>query len=1661
MNRSKFLTCRRAPSARRWAIVTMLAMVAMTSGGTLTTPRVHAQQTAAVGFALNAGDLRFIFHQIEIAQAHAAGGQLLGPGANQVAEARLPFGLRTVDGSLNHLVSGQVGWGAADRVFPRLTTRRFREGELFDPDGAGPLVAAPTSYSQKKGVVADSQPRIISNLIVDQTAANPAALAVAGPVAADPLGTLPIANVAPDVGLSAPFNSMFTFFGQFFDHGLDLVTKGGGTVFVPLQPDDPLFVEGSPTNFMILTRATNQPGPDGIAGDDPATAEDESADDVQEATNTTTPFVDQNQTYTSHPSHQVFLREYVMNPDGRPVATGRMIDGGGTLSNGVPVKNIGNWGEVKAQAAALLGIALVDSDIFNVPLLATDPYGRFLRGPNGFPLMVMADSSLVEGSPTAPTPTAGSRKTGHGFLDDIAHNAVPKPGLSPDADHDVGSITAPLATGTYDDELLAAHFVTGDGRGNENIALTSVHTVFHAEHNRMADALPGLIDSLLTASEAAKWRAVDPASGWDFGERLFQAARFTTEMQYQHLVFEEFARKLVPSINPFVGDGINFHTDINPAISAEFAHQVYRLGHSMLTETIARTNADESTNDIPLLNGFLNPMQFNNGGSAGRLTAAQAAGAIFQGGTRQVANDIDEFVTEAVRSRLLGLPIDLAVLNLARGRSEGIAPLNVVRRQLYQATNDSALLPYDNWFDFQFAIKHQESLVNFIAAYGIHESLTAATTLEQKRTAAATLMFDQDFMFAPAAQTGVDKIDLWIGGLAEKNAPFGSMLGSTFNFVFENQLESLQDGDRFYYLERLDGLNLLSQMEGNSFAELIKRNTTLTGPAADAFSRPGLTFNLTSLLRVVGVISDDPSTPLPQDESAMADLKLLPNGTVRYTGPEHVVWNGRDPNRDVVISSEGDDTLRGDGGNDVMEGGAGNDNFIGGDGDDILTDSFGDDVIKGGPGNDAINGGAGPFDLLQGNEGNDFIVGGNDLSEVFGGPGQDVIYMGKGLSESIGGAGDDWMEGTDSPASIAIGDDNNQFQNDPDGGHDILLAGPGDMDFDAEGGDDIMVGNVVPTHRFEGMLGFDWATYRGETVAVDADMLITGAVAVNAPLNENRDRYDLIEGLSGTNFNDLLRGDNRDAAALANDGLTGVVNGHVLNAAGIARIAGLAAILPAGATSWGEGNIILGGLGNDLLEGRGGNDILDGDRWLNVQLRGVRTDGSTAPLANSLHELKNDVFAGLLSPGAITFVRTIEAPVLSAGNCAATVPVNCDTAVFTGPRANYTITVAADGTVTVVDTQGTDGTDTVRNVEQLRFADLTMPTPGPSALVPTLVGLTQLAATTALTSVSLTATVTTANSTTAAIGTVISQSPLAGATASTGSSVAIVVSLGALVPNVVGTTQAAATIAIAGSGLTPGAVTLANSTTVPSGSVISQNPGAGASVAPGTAVALIVSKGAGPVIAGAVTTNRGTPGNTIVSPSITPGASTLLVALISADGAAATRTNNAVSRVTNTGVALNWTRSVRANGQRGTAEVWWAFTTPAHASMTVTARLNQATGASMTVMAITNAAPSLAGAGTTSASGPNGAPTGALTTTRDFSLVLGVGTLQGPSHVMSAAAGQVIVRQFNPANTGDTYWSQRTAVNPPAAGTGVTVSATYGATMPDQWNLAAVEIRQP
>jgi serine protease len=107
--------------------------------------------------------------------------------------------------------------------------------------------------------------------------------------------------------------------------------------------------------------------------------------------------------------------------------------------------------------------------------------------------------------------------------------------------------------------------------------------------------------------------------------------------------------------------------------------------------------------------------------------------------------------------------------------------------------------------------------------------------------------------------------------------------------------------------------------------------------------------------------------------------------------------------------------------------------------------------------------------------------------------------------------------------------------------------------------------------------------------------------------------------------------------------------------------------------------------------------------------------------------------------------------------------------------------------------------------------------------------------------------VTTQISSTVAAGNVISQSVVAGASVAPGTAVAIVVSSGppppVAVPSVVGQAQTAATSALTGAGLVVGTVTTESSTTVPSGSVISQSPAAGTSVQSGTSVSLVVSSG--------------------------------------------------------------------------------------------------------------------------------------------------------------------------------------------------------------------------
>ncbi len=1437
----------RHPSRPRAAVTTAVVGIALVLQAAALPARAS---TAPVGqgFTVTTGDLSYILRQIKIAERHTMTrttanpcGTLVNqpgdgiPDAEQVPDVLTPYGLRTVDGTCNNLKVGNAGFASADLTFPRLTTPAFRDAEPVTPAfPVGPPGA--TSYAQKAAgnIVVDSEPRVISNLIVDQTSTNPAALAAAAhpvrsqtsgatavpcttdpqldavpSVAGVPSGCTPshqtlfIPNVTTDVGLSPPYNSLFTFFGQFFDHGVDQTVKGGGTIFVPLRADDPLIagpdhVPGTADDlpasqrFMVLTRAQNQPGPDGIVG---------TADDVTDSANTDTPWVDQSQTYASHASHQVFLREYARDGGGRPVSTGRLLGGlaAGQTYAGSPDGRTGlaTWASVKAQAAQLLGLDLRDADVTDVPMIASDPYGKFVPGPTrGLPQYVTS-SGLVEGDTAHPVRVPATvLHVGVPFLTDIAHNADPSPQDTdhnpatppvapvPDADTTPSADFAHQAPRTYDDEMLGAHFACGDGRCNENIALSAVHQVFHSEHDRLVADIDTTLrgdSSAAGVAALAAWQDTSSGSGYGYGERLFQAARYVAEMEYQHTVFEEFARKMQPLVKPFHA----YSPDINPAISAEFASAVYRFGHSMLNDTVARRvetvapggTVTKTDTSLPLLTAFLNPPAYFDGGSTGTLTPEAAAGSIVMGSSDQIGNELDEFVTETLRNNLLGLPLDLATLNIARGRDAGLPRLNAVRRQLFARTSDGQLTPYTSWSDFGQHLKHPESLVNFVAAYGRHPSVLAATTVAAKRDAARAIVDPgpsdlpvadaNDFMtgtgtWSDAAggvtTTGVDDVDLWVGGLAEVTNVFGGLLGSTFNYVFQSQLEGLQDGDRFYYIARTAGLNLRSQLEGNSFAELIQRNTDNTRSLkADSFATADCRFDLahlagtaTGFTQLGSSVADDPSTT-DCNESLL--LVRQPNGTIQYrqTNPVdppgvngQAVYQGT-AGTDRVSGGNDDDTIWAGAGNDVLEGGGGNDVVLGGDGNDIVTDLSGDDVLKGGPGNDYLDGGLGN-DILLGGDGQDLVNGGANDNETFAGPGDDFVVAGQGADTVFGDGGNDWIEGGQG-VDLLQGDHGAPFLDDPgeaSPGNDVLIGQTGDNDYQAEGGDDVMVGTSSIDKNI-GSGGFDWAIHRSDTGPANDDMNINNAQAGLAiPITANRDRWQEVEGNSGSPFDDVISGTNIVPRTLGGAGFIGC---DVLDQAGVDRIAGLAAIVPQPLTGdlapvvarsaagscplsgpiWGEGDILLGGAGSDTLTGRGGNDIIDGDRALSVRIsvRTNPTDPATETGTTDLIEhpatsgtfgpgtdgmtLQQAVGAGLVDPGHLVTVREITTPTNDASSV--------DTAVYTGPRGSYSVTVAGGtgGTVTVTQTGPTvvgqlvsDGTDTLRGIEKLRFSDQTV-----------------------------------------------------------------------------------------------------------------------------------------------------------------------------------------------------------------------------------------------------------------------------------------------------------------------------------------------------------------
>ena len=336
----------------------------------------------------------------------------------------------------------------------------------------------------------------------------------------------------------------------------------------------------------------------------------------------------------------------------------------------------------------------------------------------------------------------------------------------------------------------AQFFLAGDVRANEQIGLTAVHTLFAREHNRLVDGLKDRLeggDAGLIAERDATIGQI--GNGVDNENQfLFQAARKIVGAQIQKITYSEFLPVLLGRDLSETYSG--YDDSVNAGVSNEFSAAAFRLGHTMLPSSLLRVDANSgqtAMTEIQLRDAFFNPGEvFQNGVDS--LLAGLAV---------RPAQAIDTMLVDDVRNFLFGPPgaggLDLASLNIQRGRDHGLGSLNFVRTAL-------GLSPH----------------ADFIALTGGDAGLAQALA---------------------AIYGDINDVDLWIGGLAE--VAFGpSMLGETFNEIVVDQFMRSMLGDRFFYLgEEMAVLNVLAPnfMRETSLANIIQRNSTVDSIQANVF----------------------------------------------------------------------------------------------------------------------------------------------------------------------------------------------------------------------------------------------------------------------------------------------------------------------------------------------------------------------------------------------------------------------------------------------------------------------------------------------------------------------------------------------------------------------------------------------------------------------------------------------------------------------------------------------------------------------------------------------------------------------------------------------------------------------------------------------------------
>jgi hypothetical protein len=363
------------------------------------------------------------------------------------------------------------------------------------------------------------------------------------------------------------------------------------------------------------------------------------------------------------------------------------------------------------------------------------------------------DGSMIYGSDTSTalklrTLMGGELKTSAGDLLPV-DNAATFP---------TGTVTMANAGPVPSDQMFAA----GDVRANENVELTAMQTLFVREHNRLAEQIatanPGLND-----------------------EQIYQQARALVIGEIQAITYNEWLPSLLGHpLAPYFG----YNPKVNPGIANEFSTAIFRFGHSMVGNDVEflDNNGNAVTPSIPFSGAFFNPA----------VVQATGIDPLLKYLSSDPSQNIDLKVVDSLRNFLFGPPgsggLDLASLNIQRGRDHGLADYNSTR-----------------------------------AAYGL-----------PKVTSFAQITSNVDVQNKLKQLYGnVNNIDLWVGALAEDHLP-GSSVGPLINRVLSDQFLRLRDGDRFFYKNQFSGATL-NWLDSTTLADVIKRNTTITNLQGNVF----------------------------------------------------------------------------------------------------------------------------------------------------------------------------------------------------------------------------------------------------------------------------------------------------------------------------------------------------------------------------------------------------------------------------------------------------------------------------------------------------------------------------------------------------------------------------------------------------------------------------------------------------------------------------------------------------------------------------------------------------------------------------------------------------------------------------------------------------------